>query len=267
MKLIKHIVASVLTLQLASITAYADITVKVNDRTIAMDSSPYISENNTLVPIRFVAEALGCEVFWDSAQKSAHISDDKTEIALFAESNTAYVNGKKEILGTNVTVKNNRTYIPLRFVAENMGADVYWDETNMNALIYKGDIKVELAYSEDELYWLAKIIHAEARGEIHSGKVAVGNVVLNRVTNEYFPDTIYSVIFDRKNGVQFSPVADGAINLEPSNEAYYAADRALCGENYVGASLYFCNPEKSTNSWIIKNRPFFTRIGTHNFYL
>lgn len=267
MKSAKHIISAVLALQLTHTAAYADITVKVNDRTIVMDSSPYISENNTLVPIRFIAEALGCDVSWDSEEKKAQISDNETNIVLFAESNTAYVNNEKKTLGTKVSVKNNRTYVPLRFVAENMGADVHWDEENQSAIIYKGDIKVDLAYDEDELYWLAKIIHAEARGEVYEGKVAVGNVVLNRVADDYFPDTIYSVIFDRKNGVQFSPVADGAINLEPSNESYYAADRALNGESYVGNSLYFCNPEKSTNTWIIKNRPFFTRIGTHNFYL
>lgn len=267
MRFFKFIISFITVSSLFSVSAFAEIIVKVNDRTIAMDSSPYISKNSALVPIRFVSSALGCDVSWDSHEKKAEISNEDLKIILSFGSKTAYVNDKAKILTTAPTIRNNRLYVPLRFVSENMGAEVYWNETDKTALIYKDGINVNFPYSEDELYWLAKIINAEARGESHAGKVGVGNVVLNRVKSGYFPNTIYGVIFDRKNGVQFSPTADGAIYLKPTNASYYAAECALLGENYVSSSLYFCNPDKSSNTWIMRNRIFFTRIGTHNFYL
>ena len=58
------------------------------------------------------------------------------------------------------------------------------------------------SYSENDLYWLSRIIEAEASGESFSGKIAVGNCVLNRVKSSEFPNTIYDVIFDKNHGVQ-----------------------------------------------------------------
>lgn len=248
--------------------AQGEIKVKVNERTVAMDVNPYISENHTLVPIRFVATALDFdEIIWDSYERAVTIKDSETVINLDIDSQDAYVNGEKKELGTPARIKNNRTYIPIRFVSENMGAEVNWDAENRVVNIKKADIIPDFPYSEDELFWLARIIHAEARGEPFVGKVAVGNVVLNRVESRDFPNSIYGVIFDKKNGVQFTPVADGSIINNPSNECYYAADRALRGENAAGESLFFCNPVTSTNSWIMNNRVLFSAIGKHNFYL
>lgn len=269
MKILKMLVCALIVMQSLTlrVSANTEIKVKVNDRTIAMDTNPYISGNHTLVPIRFVAEALNCNnIIWNEKERAVTIKDSQNEILLTIGSSNAYVNGKKISLGTSARIKNNRTYIPVRFVAENMGADVWWDENSKAVNIYK-DNAAYIPYSEDELFWLARIIHAEAQGEPFTGKVAVGNVVLNRVESPDFPNTIYGVIFDRKNGVQFTPVANGAIYNNPSNECYYAADRALKGENAVGNALFFCNPVTSANSWIINNRVLLSEIGKHHFYL
>ncbi len=248
--------------------AASDIRVKVNDRIIAMDTDPYITGGHTLVPVRFVAEALGCrEVLWDEAKRGVTIKDDENVIRLDIGKNTAYVNGKSVALGTAASIKNNRTYVPIRFVSENMGAEVSWDDTKKIVSISKDGAAENIPYSENDIFWLARIIHAEAQGEPFEGKVGVGNVVLNRVSDKTFPDNIYDVIFDRKNGVQFTPVANGTIYNDPSNACFYAADRALRKTNAVGDSLFFCNPEISTNTWIMKNRAFYSRIGKHNFYL
>lgn len=270
MKILKVLVCMIIFMQTVTINAYtkSEIKVKVNDRTVAMDTNPYISGNHTLVPIRFVATALNFEeISWDSGEKAVTIKDNGNEILLEIGSGDAWVNGEKTELGTPARIKNNRTYIPVRFVAENMGAEVSWDNENRTVNIYKAGVVSDMPYMEDELFWLARIIHAEAQGEPYEGKLAVGNVVLNRVRDKAFPNTIYEVIFDRKNGVQFTPVANGAIYNNPSNACYYAADQALKGNSVVGKSLFFCNPITSTNSWIIKNRPLFSVIGKHNFYL
>lgn len=119
----------------------------------------------------------------------------------------------------------------------------------------------------DDLYWLSRIIHSEAQGESYQGKVAVGNVIINRVNSSLFPNTIKGVIFDRQNGyTQFSPVLDGTIYNNPDAESIRAAKEALNGARPVGDALYFLNPRKSTNFWIVKNRKLMTTIGLHDFY-
>ncbi len=270
MKIFKLLACTLLIFQMIPKAGYAanHIKLKVNERTIATDSAPYISGNHTLVPIRFVAEALSCDsVYWDGETRSAVIEEEGTRIVLPIDSKTAYMNGKSVSLDTPARIKNNRTYIPVRFVAENMGAEVEWNGKERSVNIYKDNIDMNIPYTEDELYWMSRIIHAEAQGESYAGKVAVGNVVMNRVKSRDFPDNIYDVIFDRKNGVQFTPVADGAIYNNPSHQAYYAADRAIRGENVAGSSLFFCNPKTSTSTWIMNNRVLFSQIGNHNFYL
>ncbi|AOY75280.1 cell wall hydrolase [Clostridium formicaceticum] len=117
------------------------------------------------------------------------------------------------------------------------------------------------------VYWLSRIIHAEAGAEPYTGKVAVGNVVLNRVHSREFPNTIYNVIFEYyKNIPQFSPVADGTIYNTPSQESIQAAHDALSGSRPVGNSTYFFNPNKATGQWIVANKRYVTRIGNHVFY-
>lgn len=250
-----------------SITASAEIKVKVNERTVAMDTSPYIANNHTMVPVRGIAEILGCDVEWIAKDRRVIIEDGENSVKLTIDKNSAEVNGKTVMLDLAAVIKNNRTYVPLRFVAESLDAEVDWNSVEKTVEITKDGVTTDISYDEDELIWLARIIHAEAEGEPFNGKLAVGNVVLNRVDSSEFPDTIYGVIFDRKNGVQFTPVANGRIYNTPSNESIYAADRALEGENVIDKALFFCNPVTSTSSWIMNNRELYSVIGKHNFYM
>jgi len=123
------------------------------------------------------------------------------------------------------------------------------------------------AYDRDNIFWLARIIHAEAAGEPYLGKVAVGSVVMNRVNSPNFPNTIYGVIFEYYKGIpQFSPVADGTIYNNPSEECLAAAQEAYWGAKPLGNALYFFNPAKSAGTWIVNNRTYAGRIGNHVFY-
>ena len=122
-------------------------------------------------------------------------------------------------------------------------------------------------YSDEDLLWLARIIEAEAGAESYEGKVAVGNVILNRVDSKEFPNTIYGVIFDYHGSIpQFSPVAEGTIHNKPSAESIKAAKDALNGARPVGNSTYFFNPSKAAGTWIVKNKTYVTKIGGHSFY-
>jgi len=121
---------------------------------------------------------------------------------------------------------------------------------------------------EGDIYWLARIIEAEAGGESYQGKLAVGNVIMNRVKSKDFPDTVYKVIFEYYQGIpQFSPVADGTIYNTPSADSMKAARESYDGtKRPVGNALYFFNPAKAAGTWIVKNRAYVTTIGGHAFY-
>ena len=116
-------------------------------------------------------------------------------------------------------------------------------------------------YTSSDLYLLAKCIYAEARGEVYTGQVAVGAVILNRVASSAFPNTISGVIY-QKNA--FTAVSDGQINLEPDKTAMNAAQDAMNGWDPTYGCIYYYNPAVATSSWIF-SRKTVTTIGKHIF--
>ncbi len=116
-------------------------------------------------------------------------------------------------------------------------------------------------YSSNDRYLLAKVIYAEARGESYTGQVAIGAVVLNRVEDSRFPNTIAGVIYQPW---AFTAVNDGQINLEPNQTAYQAADDALNGWDPTYGSVYYYNPATATSKWIWSTT-YVTQIGNHIF--
>ena len=117
------------------------------------------------------------------------------------------------------------------------------------------------AATEANVYLLARIISAEARGEPYSGQVAVGAVVLNRVEHPSFPDTISGVIY--QDGA-FTAIVDGQFDEPIAESAYRAARDALNGQDPSGGAIYYFNPDKTSNKWI-RTRPVIKRIGDHLF--
>lgn len=119
----------------------------------------------------------------------------------------------------------------------------------------------------EDIYWLARLIEAEAGGEPYNGKVAVGNVVMNRVKSSLFPNTVKGVIFEYYKGIpMFSPVDNGTIYNTPSQASINAARAAYSGQKPVGNATYFYNPDIAKSSWIARNKTYITTIGEHAFY-
>ncbi len=112
-----------------------------------------------------------------------------------------------------------------------------------------------------DVYLLARIISAEARGEPYSGQVAVGAVVLNRVKHPSFPNSIAGVIYQKG---AFTAVTDGQFDKPITDSAYQAARDALNGVNPVGSAIYYYNPATATSSWIW-SRTIIAKIGKHVF--
>lgn len=116
-------------------------------------------------------------------------------------------------------------------------------------------------YSSNDVYLLAKVIAAEARGESYTGQVAVGAVVLNRVSHSSFPDSIAGVVYQPG---AFSCVNDSNWGIEPTAESKKAARDAINGWDPSGGAIYYYNPAKTSNKWI-RSRPVIVTIGSHLF--
>lgn len=109
---------------------------------------------------------------------------------------------------------------------------------------------------------LARMIHAEAEAEPYVGKVAVGAVILNRVRDPRFPNTISGVLFQPG---EFEPLLNNRFwEITPSAESYEAAWDALAGWDPTGGAIFFYNPLKSKSYWIF-TRTVTNQIGQHVF--
>lgn len=118
---------------------------------------------------------------------------------------------------------------------------------------------------------LLRIVEAEAGGEDENGKLLVANVVLNRVLDEDFPDTVTEVIFQQSKGVtQFSPVASGRIwKVEVSEETVEAVNRAIEGEDLSQGALYFAARKYANQEsmrWFDECLQYLFTHGGHEFF-
>lgn len=115
----------------------------------------------------------------------------------------------------------------------------------------------------DNVELIARLVHAEARGEPFEGQVAVAAVLLNRVESPSFPNSISGVIYQP---LAFESVANGQFNLPPNQENIRAARSALNGWDPTHGALFFWNPSKPVSRWIWSRR-IIRRIGSHVFAL
>lgn len=258
-----------------------------------------VREGDTIcASFRALCEAAGYQVDWVQGQAVA-----AGALRLTAVPGQRVLQAGEETLPlpAAVSLRDSRTMVPVRALARALGLEVRYDPKTCTATILSpdqpsgGTQKPEqqpeqtpsvpsapsapsipsapsepsgpsASYDENDVYWLARIIEAEAGGESGEGKLAVANVVLNRVASGSYPDTIYDVIFDTKYGTQFEPTSNGAIYNTPSEESIKAAKRALSGENNIGGALYFYNPSLVDAVWIRTNCTYIQTIGCHNFY-
>ncbi len=109
----------------------------INDEEKVLDAAPIIRESRTMLPVRFVAEAFGATVGWDGATSTATVKTSDVEIKITIGAKEAVVNGKTVALDAPAFIENSRTYMPVRFVAENLGATVAWDGATSTATLTK----------------------------------------------------------------------------------------------------------------------------------
>ena len=120
---------------------------QVFGKTKSNDVAPKIEKDRTMLPARFVAENLGAKVEWDGEKQLVTITgknlktDENVTILITIGSATVKVNGKEIKLDSPAFIENNRTYTPIRFISENLGASVEWVEKDQKVIITKPEIK------------------------------------------------------------------------------------------------------------------------------
>ena len=115
-----------------------------NGKKIKIDANnsavvPYVDNDRTYVPLRFISEAFGAEVIWEEGMDGCIIKKDRTTIELFFDSCEFKVNGETVVNDVPIQLKHDRTMVPVRFVAEQLGCDVYWNELNEAVVISPKD--------------------------------------------------------------------------------------------------------------------------------
>lgn len=244
--------------------------VYVDSDAVNTGNSAFLLDGTTYVPIREVSTALGADtITWCSETGTALVEDEG--LTLSAQTGQTYVvaNGRYLYISEGVQNIGGKIMLPVRVLCQAFGAQVEWNAVERAVYITTTGEPIESGdtyYDADDLYWLSHIINAEAGSEPLTGKIAVGNVVLNRCASDQFPDSVYGVVFDRRYGTQFTPIDNGSIYYTPNAESVIAAKLALDGANTGGDSLYFIASYCAAYSWAGLNRPFVSQIGNHCFY-
>lgn len=213
--------------------------------------------------------AMGCTVTWDSASGKILITrGEELEGELIPGSRLAVFNGRYWYMAQACINPDGMAMIPLRDAAKVFNCHVSWEEESRTAYL-NGYGLLQAGgtfYDPADLLWIARIVRHESGNQLLDGKVAVANVILNRMGNPGFPNTAEEVIFDTRTGVQFVTRESTKIYIEPSEECFLAAKLAMEGYETAPDCLYFASNAVAKRCWAGRNRPTFGVIGGHTFF-
>lgn len=206
------------------------------------------------------------QVLWDKETDTVTVSTEQLELSAKVEQLYLQANGRYLYLPEGVQVEDGRLTVPLWAVAKAFGAQLTWDSLSRTAELTSGTEVIQSGeefYDEESLFWLSRIIHAESGNQPLEGKMAVGNVVMNRVADPAFPDTVEEVLAQKN---QFSPYKGGRLAKRTPNESSIIAAKLVLDGGVVAeteGALYFNSKE---SSWVSQNKECIAVIGGHSFY-
>ena len=228
-----------------------------------------LEQGVTWVPLRAFCQQMGSTVGWDEAAQAITVTDPGFDARFVLGDKTVEADGRYFWLSDAPVCRDGVTWVPVRGLAKLYGLTVGWDGDRMAVTLTGGSDFASAGqyYNSTDLYWLSRIIFAESGNQPLEGQIAVGNVVMNRLALEEYPDTVKGVIFDTKYGVQFTPSQNGTIYQEPSDQAVMAAKLVLEGaETVPDNTLYFISTKVSEKHWMKRTCQLITIIGGHSFF-
>ena len=237
------------------------VDVVVNGHILRTPEKAFLEHDTVFVPLRAVAEATGATVNWNGETDIAtvELGDDMVEFS--------------ENTSEDAAVMHEETmFVPVRDLAESLGYTVTWDDYYFQVWISAPDVFIEEehrnhVYTNNDILLLAKVLQSECGSSPFEAKIAVANVVCNRVESDLFPDSVSEVIYDRRGGsIQFSIAYNGVLEkTEPSDECILAAKCALNGVVVAKDCLFF-QADYVENSWMNNNREYAMSLGGNAFF-
>lgn len=189
-------------------------------------------------------------------------------LSITAVKGASYVvaNGRCLYLDEGVRTISGMAAIPVRTLAQILTMGITYDaakgQVHLTSPAAPGYLlDGDVAYDEETLLWLSRIIYCESGNQSLEGKIAVGNVVMNRVNSDRFPNTVYDVIFQKN---QFSPASSRSIYRDPNEESVLAAKLVMDGAVALEGVLFF--NRAGMNCYASRNRDYVATIGEHSFY-
>ncbi|MDP4181105.1 MAG: copper amine oxidase N-terminal domain-containing protein [Bacillota bacterium] len=184
-----------------------EIKVVLNGEVLKFDVNPYIKNSRTLVPFRKIFEAFGLDVEWNPTTKRVFANGKNTEITLKINDPVAYLNSEEKTLDAPPEIKDSRTFVPLRFIGESVGAEVIWDSATRTVNITYSQEHYSLGQSvtyKDLKFELDKLDLNTEEGSLKAtGKINTDKQKL--FIYFYYSNTEYvfanSDAFDEKDGV------------------------------------------------------------------
>lgn len=234
----------------------------------AMNPEAMVEEENGIVVAgaAVVSEVVDMETE-DAEAETANVVEET--LSFSAENGSCYViaNGRYLYVESLVKTIEDKIAVPVRTMAEVFNLNVGYDAETRHILLTRQEncgsfiMNGESYYDEDTLYWLSRIIYSESGNQGINGKLAVGNVVMNRVSSSLFPNTIKGVLFQKN---QFSPAMSGSIYRTPNESSVVAAKLVMDGAVVLEKALFF--NRAGMNTFASRNRTYVATIGAHAFY-
>jgi N-acetylmuramoyl-L-alanine amidase len=245
-----------------------DRTLTVNGQAVSSEVSKTQRNGTTYVALASMAKELDptVNVQWNAGSQTVTITSGKLNLSAQVGQLYLVANGRYLYIPEGVQAVNGQVTVPLSVVTEAFGATLSWNVSTGVVAVTRGSGGIqsgEQYYNSDDLFWLSRVIYAESGNQPLEGQMAVGNVILNRVSSPIFPNSILGVL-SQKN--QFTTYQSGRLaNRTPNASSVIAAKLVLDGgvvEETEGA-MYF---DSTPNSWASRNKTCVAVIGGHRFY-
>ncbi|WOO35435.1 cell wall hydrolase [Anaerocolumna sp. AGMB13020] len=208
----------------------------------------------------------------DTASVKEAVKTENTDKKTETEKTTAVKKAaaaKKEIDASVTKTKDTSSKKAVQAAAKSKVDSSSTKEKTIKDTAKKTESKIKL--NEEDTGVLQRIVEAEATGEDIKGKMLVANVILNRVKNKDFPDSVKAVVFQKSGSTyQFSPIKDGRYySVKISESTKKAVNRVLQGEDYSQGALYFSariRADKNSMSWFDRHLTYLFKHGGHEFF-
>lgn len=229
-----------------------------------VDPGATVEEENGVVTI----SSAKVEQVVDAEGNTANVVQETLNMTVAAGAPYIVANGRYLYAEDGIILLDNSVAAPVRVLAEVFNLDVVFDDELKTVLLGRRKwldnsyiIPGDSYYDANSLYWLSRIIYAESGNQILAGKIAVGNVVMNRVRSSIFPNNIYDVLHQKN---QFTSVYGSNFSKTPNDESVIAAKLVLDGAEVLPTALFFARA--GLTCYASLNRPYVTTIGAHAFY-